>query len=315
MTFHQPPKSRRALFCVVSLGFFCVLPACATSCSPSPRAAPDVSQRLVELRAVNNDRNMTGGPRSQAIVEAYLRLFPSPADAELEHASTDDLRNRITAALIVSGHQLHDPVSNEGLRLLHALERRGQLTETDASRLHRIFIDERRFSEASQLQRRFPTLEAIPHLERQPIQATRTVWRVTPERALSQMDAPALEGAQLLVIGDPRCHFTVRAAEAIDDDADMGPLFEDSIWLVPPGPSLNMNAITEWEAQFPWAPLSLANQRAEWPQVDDWATPNFYFLRDGVVEATVVGWPKEGRKTELMEAAAKVGLRSNRLQP
>src|SRR5690606_1527556 len=133
-----------------SIGFFGLLPACAASCGLSTDVAPE-GQRLGELRAVNNDPSTTGGARSRAIVETYRRLFPSPSEDELDNASVDDLRARLTAALIVSGHQIHNPVSEEGLRLQHALERRGQLMESDASRLYQIFVDERRFGEASQL--------------------------------------------------------------------------------------------------------------------------------------------------------------------
>ena len=42
--------------------------------------------------------------------------------------------------------------------------------------------------------------------------------------------------------------------------------------------------------------------------IDYWGTPTFYFLQNGVVRAKVTGWPKEGRRAELLAALRQVGL-------
>jgi hypothetical protein len=42
--------------------------------------------------------------------------------------------------------------------------------------------------------------------------------------------------------------------------------------------------------------------------IDSWGTPTFYVLKDGAVTAKVDGWPKAGRRRELLAALHKVGL-------
>ena len=49
----------------------------------------------------------------------------------------------------------------------------------------------------------------------------------------------------------------------------------------------------------------------DWPQFDSWATPVFYFMREGRVVATVTGWPKEGRARELHQAFARMDGRED----
>lgn len=54
--------------------------------------------------------------------------------------------------------------------------------------------------------------------------------------------------------------------------------------------------------------MVFAYDLGEWPMIDDWATPIFYFLRDGRLVAKVIGWPRGGRVAGLETAIRDVGL-------
>jgi len=54
--------------------------------------------------------------------------------------------------------------------------------------------------------------------------------------------------------------------------------------------------------------MVLAYDYHEWPMIDRWYTPVFYFLRNGRLVSEVIGWPRAGRKTEIVAALQNVGL-------
>lgn len=59
----------------------------------------------------------------------------------------------------------------------------------------------------------------------------------------------------------------------------------------------------------PRLPIAFSARREDWPFVDDWSSPTFYFLRQGKLVAKVTGWPKEGRRAEFSAALHQLGLR------
>jgi hypothetical protein len=63
-----------------------------------------------------------------------------------------------------------------------------------------------------------------------------------------------------------------------------------------------------WNQTHPGQEITLAYRDAEWPMITRWGTPDFYFLKDGVVRAKVFGWPPGGRKAQLVAALHEVGL-------
>jgi hypothetical protein len=52
--------------------------------------------------------------------------------------------------------------------------------------------------------------------------------------------------------------------------------------------------------------MTTAYRQTEWPGFDIWAIPTFYFLKDGKIEAKVVGW--QGHRGAVLEAMKKIGL-------
>jgi hypothetical protein len=49
-------------------------------------------------------------------------------------------------------------------------------------------------------------------------------------------------------------------------------------------------------------------QTQQWPEIDYWGTPAFYFYQDGRLQGSLLGWPKEGRVAELQQMLTRIGL-------
>jgi len=72
---------------------------------------------------------------------------------------------------------------------------------------------------------------------------------------------------------------------------------------VPPMRQLHVDRVALWNKLHPTQVMALAYKTKNWPIIDDWSTPIFYFVRNGIVVDKVVGWPKDGRNTPLLRAA------------
>lgn len=114
----------------------------------------------------------------------------------------------------------------------------------------------------------------------------------------------------MIAVGYPLCRYSARAAADISKDGRMWVLLQPHIkWLAPQSRNFDLDVLHEWNRKNPHAELSMVYKESEWPEIPGWATPNFYFFKDGKLLARVEGWPQEGRKDEMVAAMAKVGLK------
>ena len=108
------------------------------------------------------------------------------------------------------------------------------------------------------------------------------------------------KGGTIVVVASPLCHFCQRAIRSIEGDAVLRPLFrEHALWMVPPDESTSISTVATWNRLHPNEEMEFAYRRDEWPMVERWETPVFYFFKDGRVVSKVAGWPVAGRKAEL----------------
>ena len=87
-------------------------------------------------------------------------------------------------------------------------------------------------------------------------------------------------------------------------------IFRDAHWIAPADRRLQLDVLRAWNQDHPLTQFAIAWRRDEWPQIDHWATPTFYFFARGDLVAKVSGWPDEGRHEELMAAARAAGIAS-----
>jgi len=126
---------------------------------------------------------------------------------------------------------------------------------------------------------------------------------------LTRRAANIERGSKIIVVAHPRCHFTLGAATAIAAEPALSRIFAShSDWIMPPTRGLELAALQEWDDEFPVFSIKLAHSLEDWSLIDGWDTPRFYFLRDGKIVDTVIGWPKEGRMNELKAAVTRLNV-------
>lgn len=76
----------------------------------------------------------------------------------------------------------------------------------------------------------------------------------------------------------------------------------------PPDESTPFLTVAQWNRVHPNEQMQFAYRREDWPMVDRWETPVFYFFKDGRVVGKVNGWPATGRKAEIRRSMTLAGL-------
>ncbi|MGH6977677.1 MAG: hypothetical protein ACRED4_00035 [Brevundimonas sp.] len=219
----------------------------------------------------------------------------------------EDLRALTLAAqLAVFYHHDHD-ILDDAMADLRLLEDRGVARPGDIRAAYGLLVAGRRFEQA-----RF-FLSAHPDLEEPP--PPRLLGVRSDVQGAAEMRVGEIEGTllwapvdlaqlpRILVIGHPLCHFTTNAARAIEADPDLRALFAaQAKWLAPQDNTTDFDVFRQWNAAHPDKQMTIAWRAADFPIIDHWATPTFYFIENGRVVSQVQGWPKGGRREEILSA-------------
>lgn len=253
--------------------------------------------------------------RAAAVGRAYDHAFASDVSTErLAVMRAHDLELVYRAAHMAAFHTLDERHIRDMQAALGALQHRALATAEHYAKLHRVLIEARRLPEASAFAAKHPALdlEPIPVLHEAPdIQpGSPTEWVVDPHNdELLRRSVELKRPAQVLVVSHPLCHPSSRAMRDILADPVLSSLFRaHAKWLAPQADSLNIAQIQRWNRDHPGQETTLAYQRDEWPMIDRWSTPTFYFFEHGVVRYKVEGWPKAGRRAELLAGLRRIGL-------
>lgn len=266
-----------------------------------------VEVRYTQLHAAEQAALLLQEERRDAIItDEYESLFSGlMTKAALERSTTADLHFLFKAAYLpafyIGSPRYVDDVSN----VLNALERRNAATSEERERLYRAFLLIRDFASARELLQRHSNLPVDP------IPAISSGFNDPKVNAFDfDADADVLRplrfdvsrGAHLIVIAHPLCGFSRNAVASIEEDSAFAEvLAARTVWLAPVDGSLYLAEFRDWNRAHPNVHIVQARRKSDWPMIKDWGTPQFYALRDGEVVAHVVGWPKEGRRQELLD--------------
>ncbi|GAB3253836.1 hypothetical protein [Chitinimonas naiadis] len=180
--------------------------------------------------------------------------------------------------------------------------------------LFRSYVDGRMFSEARALQLAHPSngMERLPEVIDPAGLPGKTprLWVVDDQQRRLVLQPFVPETLQVIAVVHPNCQFCERAFQAIDADPVLAKALGHHVtWLAPQAGTLDFDLIQQWNRDHPRRRLALAVANQDWPMVDTWATPAFYFLKAGKVVSKVGGWPPEGRRSELLLALKALGMR------
>lgn len=250
----------------------------------------------------------------QRAVEAYERLFRAQlTDAKLKTLSSVDLGHLHLAAQIVGTYAIEERYARDMLAVLNELESRGDATKSHYKATYRMLVAVRDLAGARRLTAKYrseelevlPTVRAGPEAGKGP-----AVWLLSedPNEVVSaRVDVET--GRRIVVVSHPLCRFSSNASSAIAADDVLGPVFRSyATWIAPQSGKLDLPVLQQWNREHRDFDVGLVVRQTEWTFIDYWGTPTFYFLKDGAVVQKVIGWPQEGRREELLDAARKAGM-------
>jgi hypothetical protein len=171
------------------------------------------------------------------------------------------------------------------------------------------FVRARMFAELESFKSMFPSLDY-----RQPIRlqsnnsSKRSLLTIIGRGVLKKTEPLELRGAQVLVVSHPKCLFSQNARAFIEASAELSTLFsQHSTWIMPQDGNLYIEDVYQvnQESLFPF---HYVYKEKEWPEINRWDTPSFYFYKDGELMYSFSGWPQEGNKERLMKGLEVIGL-------
>jgi hypothetical protein len=289
--------------------FVCVLATPISAWAGEPGRLADGLDAMYE---VERELPVEADP-APALKDAFARHFGQVPVAALSRLSDADLKAYLAAANRLTFYT-YDPAD---LALAEAafsnLEARNLEVSFDVETMFKNFVAYRMFERARALAARYPDIEFEPLPRFTGLDGAfdgPTVLALDDAGVVSRVAAgvPA-HGPYVVVAAHPLCHFSANAVRAIEQDADVSPLFAGrTLWLMPQDGHMNIDVVRDWNREFPGYAMRWAYRTADWPMIKRWSTPNFYFYRDGTLVDTVVGWPQEGNRDALLAAFARIGV-------
>jgi hypothetical protein len=250
----------------------------------------------------------TGASEQKASRIYAQRFAPSQTEPALRSLSDGDLALHFRAAEVVTQDDLASNARHDLLIDLAELERRGVAAPGWVDQTFKALIAARDFEAA----RAFRTGHRDAGLMPVPVvrdnvagDGDPTVLVLQSDGSLIHQSAGIGRGSRIVVIAG--CHFSKDAARANESDPQLkGAFAKYSSWIAPAQEDLTDPELLQWNRDHPDAAITTAYRQAEWPGFDVWAIPTFYFLKDGKVEAKVVGW--QGNRSAVVEGMRKIGL-------
>ncbi|MDN5781325.1 MAG: hypothetical protein L0H23_04775 [Luteimonas sp.] len=269
-----------------------------------------IGHQLEEMRALDGRLSGRGADaeRFRRLAEFYRARFSGLQAPDIRAAMSDeDLRALTLAAQLAVFYHHDDDILDDAMADLRMLEDRGAARPGDIHATYALLVAGRRFEQA----RHF--LAAHPDLDEP--EPPRLLGLRADVSGAAEMRVGEVEGTlvwapvdltqlpRILVIGHPSCHFTQDAAHAIEADPALRNLFAaHAKWLAPQDTGTDFTVFRRWNTEHPDLPITIAYRAAGFPMIDHWATPTFYFVDHGRVVSKVIGWPRGGRREEILAA-------------
>ncbi len=284
----------------------------AVPLSAWPRSPEDFRVALDAVLEVERALPFDADP-GPPLKEAFANNFGQVSASTLEQVSDDDLKAYFSASYLLAFHT--KDIGDLALvqAAFEALATRRLERPFDVKMLYSQYVAHRAFELARSLVARYPEVEveALPRFAQLEGEFHGpTVLELGDDGIVSRVPAGLPDrGPYVVVAAHPLCHFSENAIRAIRQDPQAAGLFAGrTLWLMPQDGHMNLEEVRDWNTEFPDYAMRWAYQTSDWPMIKRWATPNFYFYRDGTLVETVIGWPEEGQRDALLAAFAKIGV-------
>ena len=120
-------------------------------------------------------------------------------------------------------------------------------------------------------------------------------------RTMSAVDFSIPPGTHVIVVSSPWCAFSRASGRAISRTPQLLSLMRmHATWIVPQSIIPNVKDIVRWNTEHPNLSMSIVFDRTQWGSIESWATPGFYFYRDGNLVSSVIGWESDSKVDALI---------------
>lgn len=299
---------------VLTLGM-ATLFVCTTSQASSPVSVERGYEAMSAINRMNEIDNAAKSERLNAYYRANLAAYQAPAS--LSGLSSNELAQLFRAAYLAYFYSYQESYLDDMRLDIEALVAKGPLPEELVRHFYASLVTARHFAEAEAFRGRHP-LAGMPAMP--PVEQSASVHDGGPtvlalkehddSRVFQREAARVLgPGSWVLVVSHQLCHFSQNASRAIAADPVLGPVFRDHAqWIAPQESAMALSSLTDWNREHAAMPIAIAYRQSDWPMVSSWATPTFYFFRDGQLVRQVTGWPAEGNREALIGALRENGL-------
>lgn len=310
-----PVKLTKCMLILLSTAFLFAIPLSARSQQITHSRVQQAYQEYENLR--RSTVTIPWQKRAERLKSKYRTVLGKEAAVRkvLPSLTDDDLRLLYRAATDMTSIT-KDPSYLAAARFyLSELQARNAAVKQQYAELYERYVASRQFSEARNLLKLHPSLSVSPPpriIARSDIEGNGpTVLSASGggnvfERKSLQLD----RSARIVIVAHPLCHFTQNAVRELSGMPDLwNTLTKHAIWISPQDGRLDAKVFGAWNKAHPGAPINIVYRQAEWPMIDLWGTPIFYFFKNGKLVTKVVGWPAGGHTAELLDGIHKLGLR------
>jgi hypothetical protein len=259
--------------------------------------------------------NVLKGRKISEYYDAHLAGFQAPS--ALADRTSAEVEILFRSAYLAGAYTFDAKYLSDMRRDIVALERRGVASPRDVRDFYHSLVAYRRFDEAASFLQAHPAIGSppLPRVDDDVpdgYSGPSALYLVESSgeqrfhrRALPLAAAPA----QVVVVSHPNCHFSRNASDAIERSDVLLPIFQaHSTWIAPQDGFIKVASLAAWNQTRKIPATALAYRQSEWPMFNNWATPTFYFFKDGNLVREVSGWPPEGNEEALKAALREVGL-------
>jgi len=248
-------------------------------------------------------------------VDSYEKWLHSNVRSPLLHTySIASLTSLFDAANTATFYSFSPEAARGMMAIASELQDRNELSDKQAKQVFEALFSARLVLEARQWREKYGHFfsQPMPEFVDPPGRKKNLPTEWVVEEARNVVERRAIDissGSSVIVAAHPLCHFSQNAIAQIMADPILRKRLEGHVkWLVPQHRNDDLQLVRDWNRDHPDALMSFAYKFSEWPEIDSWDTPTFYFFRDGHLVAKVAGWPDGGNMEKLYQASARAGL-------
>jgi len=281
-----------------------------TACIQAAKA-DSLSQRIEYLSSAIQQisrSELSSSEQARRISQDYLQQFAThPAWREV---SDGELRAFFALSAKASFYSDAPVILQQLYAALYELAARQLASAADIQLVDASLISTNQFAQAQALRLAFPqaNLSRLPSVSHTPEPGSAfSFWQIAGESLndlqLRGANLQFAKGVQVVVLSHPDCHFSRRLFQGLQQDPELRQHFpKQTLWLAPANRDTPIARLWQWNQAQPEFHHVLSYQASAWPFISDIATPSLFIFEDGILKQRIIGWPKEGRKQELLQA-------------